>query len=389
MTVDELQAATPDAANRSPKPARGAPRHLVEGKPKPSRPSLPSRPPSDRRPIPAAPTPNASTQRGTGQIRRAAPAGSHVERLPMKKSAGVHGISRSAVTNLPVGAPRPARSVINSDSKRLTPGIGTRGRSGVVNGRGRLDVPEKTAVSRAGSQQGIHGRARRSPADAGVRRSLSPNRAIPPKGAPEPACTILHCGVPCMVRVCDGDNACNVRAQVKFIGPLPGTEGDWLGIDAVEHDIPQAAADLPWSKGSSGRLDRGRHRTRLVLCAVADAGSFALSAVLYAQLLKGAGQPRQAYGIPPECTESRRSKLSEREEGSSLDQESASGRTRGLFVRPEQVSIARMLPRLKFYSDRAPVGDLHRDVRSGLCFHSVLFLCSLCKLFPIRHAKRV
>lgn len=273
---------------------RSAPRHLLEGKPNPIWAKRPTETGdvsshlSSKNSTTSPPVPRAAKS----PIRRTAPVDSAVRRMPSRPSVVVpetgfapHTRSRTssspttssvreslrrrrvsdqnaaegAASTMSAGTRRPNRSAFGSSSKP-PPANSIRTKNGARRDLAVSGSRGSTLHEGDSSQTGV-----RRPLGARTPRShprTQTDLAGPAIGC-GPDCTVLRSGVPCVVRVVEGNTPCAVRAEVRFIGPLPGAAGDWIGVEAYESDIPRDAAKLPWSDGSrnGGELESRRLRS--------------------------------------------------------------------------------------------------------------------------------
>lgn len=329
---------------------RSAPRHLLEGEPNPIRPKRPTETrdepshPSSKNATTSPPPPRTAKP----PSRRAAPVDSAIRRMPSRTSVVVpetgfiphtrsrtssspttssaresirrrrvsdQDVAEGAASTFSAGTRRANRSAFSSSSKPpLANSTRTKNEA-----RRDLAVPGSTGStlregdsSQSGVCRPLSAQSPRSPLRA--QTDASPGNLAGSVIGAGSGCTVLRSGVPCVVRVGDGNIPCNLRAEVRFIGPLPGAAGDWIGVEAYESDIPRDAANLPWSDGSRNGVSCFKLRS------VEPAHSRLACA-------SGAGQ-----GCLDRRKDSRRSKPSDRSDF-------RSARTRALFIRPEQVNV--------------------------------------------------
>lgn len=275
---------------------RSAPRHLLEGEPNPIRPKRPTETrdepshPSSKNATTSPPPPRTAKP----PSRRAAPVDSAIRRMPSRTSVVVpetgfiphtrsrtssspttssaresirrrrvsdQDVAEGAASTFSAGTRRANRSAFSSSSKPpLANSTRTKNEA-----RRDLAVPGSTGStlregdsSQSGVCRPLSAQSPRSPLRA--QTDASPGNLAGSVIGAGSGCTVLRSGVPCVVRVGDGNIPCNLRAEVRFIGPLPGAAGDWIGVEAYESDIPRDAANLPWSDGSrnGGELTTGR-----------------------------------------------------------------------------------------------------------------------------------
>jgi hypothetical protein len=292
---------------------RSAPRHLLEGKPNPIRAKRPTetRAEPSRPPFKNATTSPPASRAAEPPSRRAAPVDSAFRRLPSRTSIVVPGsgstpharsrtssspttssarenlrrrrvsdqnVAESAASTLSAGSRRANRTAFSSSSKPPLANL-TRTENG---GRRNLAVPGSTLHEGDSSQTGVcRPLGARTPRSPPAQTDASPGNLAGSVIGSGSEFTVLRSGVPCVVRVGDGNIPCNVRAEVRFIGPLPGAAGDWIGVEAYESDIPRDAANLPWSDGSrnggestTGRLPSSNCDTDCLLSRQSPVSSF-------------------------------------------------------------------------------------------------------------------
>ncbi|CDR48050.1 hypothetical protein NBRC10512_001222 [Rhodotorula toruloides] len=197
--------------------------------------------------------------------------------------------------------------------------------------RGRTRADSQSSSSHRHPTSGA-----RSIADNPVRgpRKLRP-AASPQTGQSAPSGTALLAPIPCIVTV-GRDRLFRIRAQVRYIGPLDGQQGEWVGVEARATAIPDEALTLPWGDGSRNGV------TYFDLSADDPSGSLQAAPVSHDAALDNPAS-RTASPAPPsqaalDPSDSLRRPPSRRARRSASSDRSAAAVTRkALFVRPHQI----------------------------------------------------
>ncbi|BGP24227.1 hypothetical protein JCM10295v2_003137 [Rhodotorula toruloides] len=146
--------------------------------------------------------------------------------------------------------------------------------------------------------------------------------------------TSLLAPIPCIVTVRCG-RLCRIRAQVRYIGPLDGQQGDWVGVEAALAAIPDEALTLPWGDGA-------RNGVAYFDLSTDDAPGRgqAVSALDDATLDSRAPSgppPPPAAKASPDPSDSLRPLSRRARRSASSDRSSTDGTRKALFVRPHQI----------------------------------------------------
>uniref|UniRef100_A0A0K3CP01 BTB domain-containing protein n=1 Tax=Rhodotorula toruloides TaxID=5286 RepID=A0A0K3CP01_RHOTO len=197
--------------------------------------------------------------------------------------------------------------------------------------RGRTRGDSQSSLSHRHPTSGA-----RSSADNPARglRKFRP-AASPQDGQSAPSGTALLAPIPCIVTVrCD--RLFRIRAQVRYIGPLDGQQGEWVGVEAPATAIPGEALNLPWGDGSRNGV------TYFDLSADDSSGGLQAASVSENAALDN---PAARTAPPPASSQTaldpsdslRRPPSRRARRSASSDRSAAAGTRKALFVRPHQI----------------------------------------------------